>query len=875
MKKVNINSSIVVKSILLAAIVMLLSLFFFIPYITELYTNKSIAKHAQNSVEQIKLTRAYYTDSVVADVKKYAPQLSLSYDHKGVNGVIPLPTTTIHDLSEIFSKNTGIKYNLYSEYPFKNRADRVLTPFQKEAIKFTKQNPDGLYIKRDVIDGQEVLRVATTDYMTSESCVQCHNSHPDKTWGDHAWKVGDSRGVLEVITPIEDELVAHKEMRDYILLFIFLIFSSVLFFLSKSFMRREKELLDVKDTLENTVDKKEHQLETLSDLVNEHMISSKTNTHGIITSASQAFLEISGYSEEELLTRSHNIVRHPDVETSIYKDMWKTIKTGKPWSGDLKNRAKDGTVYYVHATIIPAFNAEGELVEYISFREDITEKVLAEETLEEERKLNQIVLDNQEEILLLATKKLGVINANNKFLTTFNFKNLDDFKEHHKCICELFIPKDGYLRNSKGFDWTLTVLNNPDVMHKALMLNNDGEQSVFLVRVKNVKVGKEEYRITTFTDITELEQAREMAESSEKAKANFMANMSHELRTPLNGISGFTQLLSQTSMNEKQSKYVSMIESSSKNLVGIVDDILDFSKIESGNMELESKETDPFEEIENIIALFNTRAKSKKINYRLEMDPNISSCLFLDTLRLSQILSNLISNAIKFTPEDGTITVEVKSVAKNNNVETLYIAVADSGIGIPKERQDAIFEAFTQADASTTREFGGTGLGLSISVTLVKLFGGTLQLESEENKGSKFFFEIEIKCCKKEKEEQKVLIVENCEMSKIVMEELLKQHGLMAEFAHDKEELLNKLSIETYKILFLDINIPTINASETLQYIRVIQPTIPIIALGDNEVDKNEVESVLTDINEYLPKPLELEAFNLLIEKYISSEDEL
>lgn len=166
--------------------------------------------------------------------------------------------------------------------------------------------------------------------MTSESCVQCHNTHPDKTWGDHKWNVGDSRGVLEVITPIEEELMAHKEM-------------------------------------------------------------------------------------------------------------WKTIKSGKPWSGDLKNRAKDGSVYYVHTTIIPAFNTEGELVEYISFREDITEKVLAEQRLEEERKLNQIILDNQEEVLLLATKKSGVINVNTKFFTTFNFKSLNDFKESHKCICELFI----------------------------------------------------------------------------------------------------------------------------------------------------------------------------------------------------------------------------------------------------------------------------------------------------------------------------------------------------------------------------------------------------------------------------------------------------
>ncbi|MBU1668116.1 response regulator [bacterium] len=552
-----------------------------------------------------------------------------------------------------------------------------------------------------------------------------------------------------VMLPLLFFFLPYREMRDYIVLFVFVIFSSVLFFLSKSLMRREEELLDVKDTLS----------------------------------------------------------------------------------------------------------------------EDITKKVLVEKTLEEERKLNQIILDYQEQILILSTKKSGMININNKFFTTFDFKDLNDFKEYHQCICELFILKEGYLQKTEGSDWTLTVLNNPNTMHKALMLNKEGEETIFLARVKKVNVGEEEYRITTFTDITELEKAREMAESSERVKANFMANMSHELRTPLNGINGFTQLLSQTSMNEKQRKYISLIETSSKNLLGIVDNILDFSKIESGNMELESKQSNPFTEIENIINLFNARAKSKNITYQLDMDSNISPCLLMDTLRLSQILSNLISNAIKFTPENGKIIVEVKSLSKTNDLEKLYIAVTDNGIGISKERQQVIFKAFTQADTSTTREFGGTGLGLSISVTLVHLFGGTLQLESEENKGSRFFFDIEAKRCDQEEKKQKVLIVEECEMTKIVIEELLKQHEILVEFANDEENFLNKLSTEKYQLLFININMPNIDISKTLPYIRVLSPTLPIVALGDSEEDKNRVETVLTDINEYLDKPIQIELFNELIVK--------
>ena len=462
----------------------------------------------------------------------------------------------------------------------------------------------------------------------------------------------------------------------------------------------------------------------------------------------------------------------------------------------------------------------------------------------------------------MSTQTAGVININTKFFHTFDFENLNDFKESHQCICELFIHKEGYLKRDESFEWTRTVLNNPDTMHKALMLNKEGKEAIFLVRVKKVLVGKEEYHITTFTDITELEKARELAESSEKAKANFMANMSHELRTPLNGINGFTQLLAKTEINEKQGKYLSMIKTSSRNLVGIVNDILDFSKIESGNMELEYKKSDPFKEIENTVRLFNARTKSKDISYTLDMDPNISSCLMMDTLRLSQILSNLISNAIKFTPEKGKITVSVQSVKKHKGYEELYFAITDTGIGIPKDRQKAIFEAFTQADSSTTREFGGTGLGLSISVSLVQLFGGTLQLESEVNKGSTFFFNIEAKRCDIKKEAKKVLIVEECEMTKIMLEEFLKQHNVVAQFINNQDELTDKLSTETYKMLFINIQDKVL-----IKDARKLNPELPIIALKESIV---EVESQEGEISDYLNKPLELDAFNLLIEKYFS-----
>ncbi len=362
----------VINSIILASIVIITSLFFFIPYITEQYTIKTIIKHSKTAVEQIKLTRAYYVDVVVKDVKKYAPNLEFHYDHWGVDGRLPLPTTTVYDLSEIFSEQTGMKYNLYSDYPFLNRKDRVLTPFQKDAIKYTQENEDGTYIKRDIIDGKEVLRVATTDYMTDKSCVTCHNDHADRTWEKGKWNLGDKRGVLEVITPLEEELAGHIVMRNYIILFIVVVISLVLFYLFIKIRKREDELISVAGDLIDEVGTKDKELKSLGRLVDKYIISSKTDKAGIITYVSKAFVDISGYPERELLNQPHSIIRHPDMPKSSFKDMWDTIENGKVWKGEVKNLTKNGDFYWVNAVISPDYDNEGSIIGYSALRTDIT-----------------------------------------------------------------------------------------------------------------------------------------------------------------------------------------------------------------------------------------------------------------------------------------------------------------------------------------------------------------------------------------------------------------------------------------------------------------------------------------------------------------------
>ncbi len=380
----NLNRTNIFKPIVITTLIIVGILALYIPYITDKNSTKTIVDHSLNAVKQIKLTRAYYVDSVVKDIKAYAPDINFSYNHKGVNGVIPLPTTVIHDLSGIFSDNTGIRYNLYSEFPFKNRANRNLTKFQREAIRFTKQSPDGVYTKRDVIDGKPVIRVAVTDFMTSEACVKCHNNHPDRTWEKNKWKVGDKRGVLEVITPIEDEIAANNMLKYSILALIVTMIILLLGYFSSMFIRREKELFHTIDKTSDALEKEievssshESLLQEYKNAIDVSAIVSKASLDGKITYANDEFCKISEYTRAELLGNNHRILRHPDQPKEEFVRLWKTITSKKVYKGTLKNISKSGKIYYVDATIAPILDQEGNILEYLAIRYNVTNHIQA------------------------------------------------------------------------------------------------------------------------------------------------------------------------------------------------------------------------------------------------------------------------------------------------------------------------------------------------------------------------------------------------------------------------------------------------------------------------------------------------------------------
>ncbi|MBC7915262.1 MAG: response regulator [Pyrinomonadaceae bacterium] len=427
---------------------------------------------------------------------------------------------------------------------------------------------------------------------------------------------------------------------------------------------------------------------------------------------------------------------------------------------------------------------------------------------------------------------------------------------------------------------------------ESYFLNKAGQKRDCLMSVEVVDLGERKVALSVLSDITQqklaehaLQEAKRVAEESSIAKERFMANMSHEIRTPMNAIIGFTNLIDKTALNEEQGQYLEFIKTSGENLLILINDILDYSKIEAGMMQIETVPFKTVELLHSLEIMFSEKAREKKLQLVTKTDERLPSIVLGDPTRLTQILINLIGNALKFTKE-GSVAIDVSLISTTGNEAKVAFSVKDTGIGIPTDKQKEVFERFMQASNETTRNYGGTGLGLSIVKRLVELQKGEISIHSVFGEGTEFKVvlpyligedkpvnivgqnneKVEIK---KFEKELAVLLAEDNVMNQVLAKKVLTRFGCDVDIAENGGIALEMARIKKYDLVLMDIQMPIMDGYTAAKQMRdELNLDLPIIAMTAHIMAGEREKCIGFGMTDYISKPFKVENLYALIQQY-------
>jgi hypothetical protein len=380
--------------------------------------------------------------------------------------------------------------------------------------------------------------------------------------------------------------------------------------------------------------------------------------------------------------------------------------------------------------------------------------------------------------------------------------------------------------------------------------------------------------IRAFSERDEALKEKEQARTSERFKQQFLANMSHEIRTPMNSVIGITNLLLRSQLDDQQSRYVSMIQAASEQLMAIINDILDISKIEAGKMQFEKISFHPAQVLTNVKNILQMKADEKGLDLKMDIAADVPDSLTGDPSRLAQVLTNLVGNAIKFT-DKGFVVMQCRMKKAGTPDCEVEFSVTDTGIGIAPEKLNSIFESFTQANSDTSRKYGGTGLGLTISKQLIELQGGRIGLESKPGMGTRFYFHLPFGTGSvvKQNEETvdnndylaqltgiRILLVEDNDFNKIVAEDTLQEFlkDITIDHAENGKVALEKTAAGTYDVVLMDIQMPELDGYEATRTIRSVEGTFrhtAIMAMTANATPEEINKCFESGVDDYISKP--------------------
>jgi PAS domain S-box-containing protein len=592
-----------------------------------------------------------------------------------------------------------------------------------------------------------------------------------------------------------------------------------------------------------------------------------TNVSGTIEYVNPKFTDVTGYAQSEAIGQNPRILKSGAQPQERYETLWNTILAGNEWRGELCNKKKNGDLYWELCSISPVRNAEGEVVNFVAVKEDVTEQREAAAQLQasEERFSTIARLANDG---IVTTDQDGNISFSNPGIATV-FGYTDSESIIGMNVTEL-IPERFRERHSQGMK-RVTDTGEARLMGtpmELIGLRANGTEFPIELSLSTWVSGEDRFFSAIIRDITDrklaeeqMQEARNAAEDANRAKSDFLANMSHEIRTPMNAVIGMSQLALRTDLNPKQQDYVEKIHRSGQHLLGIINDILDFSKVEAGKLDIETIDFELDKVLDQVANLIAEKATDKGLELLFDVDSSVPYNMLGDPLRLGQILINFANNAVKFT-DKGEIVVRTRLVEETESDVLVRFDVQDSGIGLTPEQQAKLFQSFQQADTSTTRKYGGTGLGLAISKKLAELMHGEVGVDSEQGVGSTFWFTARLgKSDAKKKSyipsvdlrERHVLVVDDSAQARHILDELLSSMTFRVDVVASGEEALENITHadntdDPYDVVYLDWRMPSMDGIEVarqmkqLKLSRGIPKCILVTAYGGDEVSRGADE---------------------------------